>query len=155
MSDKSKGTKANSEKKPYDFGGLTEFNLEEIESEVLNDSVYLDVFAGSDLAFKEDVKPTPAMLDNVLKLDTVSYNYKTEEFSEKNFSDIEQIGLIANEVEEIFPHVVKKDDKGFRHINYGMLTPVLIKSVQELSSQLQEQQQIIEKLSKRLEELEK
>lgn len=155
MSDESKGTKANSEKKPYNFGGLTEFNLEEIESEVLNDSVYLDVFAGSDPAFKEDIKPSPSMLNNVLNLGTYNYNYKTEEFKDKNFSDLEQIGLMADQVEEIFPHVVKKDDKGFRYINYGMLTPVLIKSVQELSSQLEEQQKTIELLTKKLEDLEK
>ena len=151
MSDNSK----NSEKKPYNFGGLTEFNLEEIESEVLNDSVYLDVFAGSDMAFKEDIQQTPSMLGNVLKLDTVSYNYKTEEFKEKNFPIEEQIGLIANDVEKIFPHVVKKDENGMRHVNYGMLTPVLIKSIQELNQQLQDQNEVIAKLTKKLEELEK
>ena len=50
MADSSDNKKNNkSGKKDYNFGGIKDCNLEQIENEVLNDSVYLDVFAGSDI----------------------------------------------------------------------------------------------------------
>ena len=47
---------ASKEADNYFFGGITEYRLEDIEAEVLNDNVYLDVFAGSDVRFKEEIK---------------------------------------------------------------------------------------------------
>lgn len=58
-----KNSKQENSKPDYHFGGIKTYSLEEIEKEVLNDNVYLDVFAGSDLRFKENIRP----LSNVLK----------------------------------------------------------------------------------------
>ena len=126
-------------KKEYNFGGLKEFNLEQIESEVLNDSVYLDVFAGSDVAFKEDIKPLEGAMDKISALQAFTYNYKTEEFPEKNFDSERQVGLIANEVEKVLPEVVRKDNNGMRHINYAALTPLLLEGIKSLSDRLDRQ----------------
>ncbi len=136
------------EKKEYKFGGLKEFNLEEIESEVLNDSVYLDVFAGSDRAFKTDLKSLENCLDKIMRLDGVSYDYLTEKFPEYKFSSQRQIGFIAQAVEKEFPELVKKDDAGYLSVNYAHFTPILVESVKSLSAQLSEQAQEIAELKK-------
>jgi len=61
-SNSNSGKDTNSSKKEYDFGGIQEYSLEKIEDEILNESLYLDVFAGSDIAFKENIN----YLENIL-----------------------------------------------------------------------------------------
>lgn len=141
---------SNSKKKEYNFGGIKEFNLEEIEAEVLNDSVYLDVFAGSDRVFKKDVRALTDVLSKITQLDGVSYLYKADEFPEYSFSTERQIGFIAQGVEQVFPEVVKRDEHGKLMVNYGLLTPVLVEGVKELSGQVERQQRQIDELKAQL-----
>ena len=51
----------------------------------------------------------------------------------------QDIGLIAHELQEIFPELVngKKDDEELQAINYIGLIPILIKEIQELKRKLQ------------------
>ncbi len=136
----------NEKKKEYEFGELKEFNLQEIEEEVLNESIYLDVFAGSDVRFKENINPLSDVMKGINSLNTYTYNYKTENFPENNFSEREQIGVMAQEVESVFPQAVVEDEKGMKHVNYTMLTPVLLGAVKELNQRVEEQQKQIELL---------
>jgi hypothetical protein len=135
------------EKKDYKFGGIKEFNLEEIEQEVLNDSVYLDVFAGSDLRFKEDISPLQNPLEKLAMLESVTYNYKPE----TGFSKEPQIGFIAQDVEKIIPIAVATSEDGMKYVNYASLAPILVESVKELSKKIEEQNKIILELQTKLE----
>lgn len=137
-------------KKDYDFGGLQEFNLEEIEAEILNDSVYLDVFAGSDEAFKTDVEPLESPLELLDNLHGLTYHYKTEEFPKHLFPKEKQIGLMAQDVEKVYPLAVKTDEEGLKYVNYAALAPILIESIKELKEQVQNQNKEIAELRKQL-----
>lgn len=137
------------EKKPYEFGGLKEFDIEKIEAEVLKDNVYLDVFAGSDFAFKEDVRPLTQALEKIKKLDGVTFHYKTKEYPEYKFSGERQIGFIAQAVEKVAPELVKKDEAGHLFVNYAQMTPLLLEAVKSLSAQVEQQQKLIDQLLKR------
>lgn len=73
-----------------------------------------------------------------------------------------QTGLIAQEVEEIFPELVKTDEKGMKSVNYIGLVPHLIESVKEQSSEisalkedLQEMKTAMDSLRKSLAALQK
>ena len=59
-----------------------------------------------------------------------------------------QTGVIAQELQKIFPELVDEMNTGMLSVNYTGLIPHLIKAVQE-------QQVIIESLLKRIEKLEK
>jgi hypothetical protein len=48
----------------------------------------------------------------------------------------DRIGLIAQDVESVFPQLVTKDDKGFLSVNYLDLVPVLIEGIKELQNQI-------------------
>ncbi|MCF8058925.1 MAG: tail fiber domain-containing protein [Bacteriovoracaceae bacterium] len=146
MADSSDNTK----KLPYSFGGINDFNLEEIENEVLNDSVYLDVFAGSDVRFKENVKPFTGGLQNILNLQSYTYNYKTKEFTDKNFPEEEQLGLMAQDVEKVAPIAVATDDSGLKYVNYARLAPMLIESIKDLHHIIEEQSKKISELEKKI-----
>ncbi len=144
MSDSS--NKNQSEKKPYNFGGIKDFNLEEIENEVLNDSVYLDVFAGSDIRFKENIQPLNGGLEEVKNIQAYEYNYKTNEFPQNNFPEGKQSGVMAQQLENILPLAVKEDDNGMKYVNYASLAPLLIEAVKELSAKVDQQADQIEAL---------
>ncbi len=146
MSDE-KNKKSENKENGYYFGGIKEFNLEEIEAEVLNDSVYLDVFAGSDVRFKENVEPLENSIDKIMALTAMKYDYNTASFPNKNFSNRKQIGLMAQSVEKVLPELVATDKDGYKAINYAHLTPVLADAVKQLTKK-------IELLEKKIEDLE-
>ncbi len=88
----------------------------------------------SDLRYKKNIIPLENSLANVLKINGVSYDFRQNEFPEKNFSDKNQIGLIAQEIEKIFPEMVFTDEKGFKSVDYARLTPVLVEAIKELTA---------------------
>ena len=123
----------------YYFGGLKEFNLEQIESEVLNESIYLDVFAGSDMRLKTEVRDLGSTLDSISKLDTILYKWNPEVPSPLAIGEGDQVGLVAQQVAEVFPELVKKEETtGHLMINYPKLTTHLVSAVKELNQRIQE-----------------
>jgi hypothetical protein len=82
-------------------------------------------YTSSDYRIKENVK---TLDDNYVvdMLNPVTYiNTKTNK---------QDIGLIAHEVQEVFPELVKgmKDDEELQSVNYVGLIPILIKEIQDL-----------------------
>lgn len=142
--------KNNEKKKEYKFGGVKEFSLEQIESEILNESVYLDVFAGSDMRFKENVSDLEKSLPLINQLKGYRYNYRTQEFTEKNFPQGAQIGLMGQDVEKVAPELTKKDEKGYLHVNYAGLVPLLVNGINELEKRLAESEEEIKSLKAQL-----
>lgn len=137
------------------FGGIKEYKLDEIEAEILNDNVYLDVFAGSDVRFKEDVQSFNGALNLISSLGVYQYQYKTNEFSEQNFPAGKQVGVMAQDLEKVMPELVKKDEQGFRFVNYAGLSPVLLSGIQELVSITKQQAETIQNLEASIKSLEK
>jgi hypothetical protein len=149
---KSGDIKANTAKE-YDFGGIQEYSLEKIEDEILNESLYLDVFAGSDIAFKENVNSLENILPSLSKIRCISYNYKTEQFAHKGFPKTKQFGVIAQDIQMAFPELVRNDQDGDLQVNYTQLSTVAIQAVKELSSMLIESNKRIERLETELTKL--
>lgn len=105
---------------------------------------------GSDYRLKENIQQiegTQAM-DNLMKINTVSYNYKQREVELADstmgtyFAEDSPVllnthyGVIAQELKEIYPELVIEDASGYLAVNYMELIPILIKSVQELKGQV-------------------
>ena len=97
------------------------------------------IAACSDIRYKKDFLPIPNALHKISSLNGVYYDWKQEEFPDKNFASGRQIGVIAQEVQAIFPEVVLEDADGYLSVDYSRLTPVLIEAVKE-------QQQLIDHL---------
>jgi hypothetical protein len=85
----------------------------------------------SDKRFKKDIQGLTGALENLEKLNGVSYNWKVEEFPERNFSDRTEIGVIAQELEKVYPELVSTDSKGYKSVQYSHLVPVLIEAIKE------------------------
>jgi Ca2+-binding EF-hand superfamily protein len=63
----------------------------------------------------------------------------SQAFPEWNFEDTRQYGLIAQEVEKIFPEMVKTiDAKGYKGVDYMKLIPVLVEAIKEQQKQIED-----------------
>ena len=88
-----------------------------------------NVTAFSDERLKSDIKTLKSSLEKVLQMRGVSYTRND------NVEGGEQIGVIAQEVEQLYPQVVltADDEQRTKSVDYGRLTAVLIEAVKELS----------------------
>ncbi|MEZ4953982.1 MAG: tail fiber domain-containing protein [Saprospiraceae bacterium] len=97
------------------------------------------ISACSDRRYKTDFQAITNPLEKIQQLNGLYYNWKTEKFPDKQFTDERQIGVIAQEVEVLFPEIVLTDEQGFKSVDYSKLTPILLEAIKE-------QQQMIEQL---------
>lgn len=80
---------------------------------------------------KEDIQPLENQLEKIKQLQPVEFTWKKDK--KKDF------GLIAEEVEEIYPYLVEHDsDDNLIGVKYSKLTSVLIKALQEQQHQIEE-----------------
>lgn len=105
----------------------------------------------SDLRYKKNITQLTSSLERVMKLRGVNYDWKINEFPHMNFKDENQVGFIAQELEDEFPTMVFTDESGYKTVDYSRLTPVLVEAVKELSSGLDAKDQQIAELKASLE----
>lgn len=91
----------------------------------------------SDGRYKRNIKPVEDALTKLQQLNPVTYQMNSQAFPEWNFDDTRQYGLIAQEVEKVFPEMVKTiDTKGYKGVDYVKLIPVLIEAIKEQQKQI-------------------
>ena len=105
------------------------------ELEVTGNVAVNGVFVHSDKRWKKNIETIDYALDKVLKLRGVSFEWRSEELWDKNFVKGEQIGFIAQEVEDVVPEVVVTDNQGYKLLDYSKLTALLIEAVKELKTE--------------------
>lgn len=85
--------------------------------------------ASSDRRLKENIKPLENSLDNILKLQGVEFDYKDK----NQYPDFHQVGVIAQDVENVYPEVVKTDPKtGLKAVAYDHLIAPMIEAFKTL-----------------------
>ena len=85
----------------------------------------------SSLALKENIEDFTPSLDIINKIRPVKYNKKKESKKE--------IGLIAEELAELFPELVDRDNEGNPSgVNYSRAVTVLLGGFKELYKEIEE-----------------
>ena len=109
----------------------------------------------SDRKFKKNITHMTGILDKVMLLNPVTFEMRTDEYDFMGFSDGTEYGLIAQELEKIFPELVKHgvhpgDDEHapveYKGIDYIPLTAILVQAIQEQQAQIEELKAEIETL---------
>lgn len=96
-----------------------------------------DITALSDKRKKDNIIPLTQSLDLLAQL--TGYSYTRSDLNNK-----ENIGLIAQEVKEVFPQAVTYDDElGLYSLNYGCLIAPVIQAIKELKQTVDRQDEII------------
>lgn len=119
-----------------------------------NSSYYLDPYSNSylnmiyiknyalwsDRSMKKDIEELEGSLGKILNLKGVSFKWKDEENGIG-----EDIGLIAQDVEKIYPEIVSTDEKtGLKAVQYSNLVAPLIEAIKEQQQQINELKNEIE-----------
>lgn len=94
----------------------------------------------SDIRFKKNIKPLENSLEKIAKLKGHTYQWRQEEFPDKKFKSGTDMGLIAQEVEKVYPEVVytADDEMKSKSIDYSRLVPALIEAIKELQKEVEE-----------------
>lgn len=96
----------------------------------------------SDRRLKTDFKTISNSLDKVRSLNGFNFNWIK--------SGVADVGLIAQEVEEVLPEVVTVDNGGFRRLDYSRVVPLLVEAIKSLSEELRQTKEIVVDLDRRL-----
>lgn len=86
----------------------------------------------SDASQKENIEPARNYLDDINKVNIVKYSLK-----EENSPVPTKLGVIAQEVEQIFPGLIYDAEDGIKNVKMSLFIPMLVKSVQELTAKLE------------------
>ena len=86
--------------------------------------------ANSDIRLKNIISPIDSAVDKLTTLNPVIFSWKSDDTNKEN------IGLIAQDVKEVFPQVIDTNEDGFLGVRYVELIPVLVKAIQELSAKV-------------------
>jgi hypothetical protein len=81
----------------------------------------------SDRSLKENIADATPKLSDVM-------NIRVRNFNMKGDTD-KQIGVVAQEIEQVFPRLVETDENGIKSVKYSVLVPILVKALQELKTE--------------------
>lgn len=105
-----------------------------------NDIQVGNVYNYSDSRAKTDIRNMNQGLEIIKRLRPVSYNFVGKKYKNttRNIytNTNAEIGLLAQELEEVLPNVVFTDEDGKKLINYIALIPVLIDAVKTLQKEI-------------------
>lgn len=91
--------------------------------------------------FKRNIKDMDNVSANILKLRPVTFTYKDDEFN------TEQFGLIAEEVNKIFPAIITKDENGEpKTVQYHVLPVLLLNEMKKQQQKINQQDEMIQDL---------
>lgn len=117
------------------FGGDADFVWDKTGNKltVTGDIDYTGVITDiSDRNLKENITPLQNSLETIQGLQGYSFTMKGDESGEIEY------GLIAQEVEPGFPHLVKTKDNGTKSLNYiGLIAP-MVEAIKELRAENKE-----------------
>lgn len=99
-----------------------------------NDNLTLNtVRSNSDIRHKKNIVSIEDT-SKLMELNPCTYTMKVD--------DVESAGLIAQELEKVFPEMVDTNSEGFKSVDYNMLIPYMLKHIQKLTIQVKELQKL-------------
>jgi hypothetical protein len=92
----------------------------------------------SDARLKQNVQPFGPTLERLAQLQPVEYDWRAAEFPERHFGTQRSYGLIAQDVQALFPEMTGHDDQGYLTVDYTRLPLLLLQGVRELQRENEE-----------------
>lgn len=80
--------------------------------------------------YKEHIKDIEMDVNDILKLNPKQYNYKEDQKL--------HYGLIAEEVEKVYPNLVSNHNDNGKSLNYLEILPLLLNKIKDLQNQIDE-----------------
>jgi hypothetical protein len=105
-------------------------------------------YFSSDRRLKNNILKIQSPLEKISKINGVTFNWNENQNTYPvGKSDV---GVIAQEVEEVLPELIETRDTGYLAVKYEKLTPLLIEAIKELSTENQELKARLELIESKL-----
>ncbi len=117
--------------------------------------LYGQLLQPSDRKLKENIQAMENSLEQLDKINPVTYTFKREAYQNLQLPEGIQHGVIAQELATIFPNFVTENqvvgDSSFsiKAVDYNKLIPVLVGAIKELKADLKKKEQEISDLNER------
>ena len=91
------------------------------------------IFNPSDVKLKEEIEPiSDSKIENLFDLEPVEYKLKSDIKKKKHY------GLIAQDVEKLYPELISDSNLGFKSVNYMELIPLLLLKMKNMQKEIDE-----------------
>jgi len=90
--------------------------------------------AASDIRYKKDIIEIDDSLSKILQINGVEFKWRDEDYMDGK----QNIGLIAQDVEKVFPEVVITNEDGYKSVEYDKLVAPLIEAIKEQQKEIEE-----------------
>lgn len=87
--------------------------------------------SNSDLNLKNIESYIENAIESIMDLEAIKFNWKGDSVKRTN------IGLIAQQVEKVYPELINKNREGYLGVRYTELIPVLIQAIKELNAKIE------------------
>jgi hypothetical protein len=94
----------------------------------------ITAFSTSDKQLKDNITLIPNSLEKITKIGGYTFNWNNKQDIYE--VDSHDIGVIAQEIEEILPEVVITRDNGYKAVKYEKIIPLLIEAIKELKAEV-------------------
>ena len=101
----------------------------------INSDLYVNgsIFNPSDANLKKDINViSREKRDSLIELNPVSFKFKDDVNAKEHY------GFIAQEIEKLYPELVKNSEMGYKTVNYIELIPILVSKIQEMDKEIKE-----------------
>lgn len=88
-------------------------------------------YATSDQRLKQNIQPLTNCLEKLQSIQGVEFDWATGSYKSGH-----DVGVLAQDVEKVFPEVVVTREDGYKAVNYEKLTVLLIQAVKELAAKI-------------------
>ena len=101
----------------------------------------ITAYYSSDSRLKENIKNIENPIEKIMSINGVTFDW-TKEYIEKNggednvFVRKNDIGVIAQEVNQIMPEIVTEREDGYLAIKYDRFAPILIEAIKTLTNKV-------------------
>jgi len=119
-------------------GGTTTLNTTTGRIDATNDIV---AYSTSDKRLKENIQPINNALCKVTGVSGNTFDWKPltkEEIQTIHSNTGRDVGVIAQEIEEVLPEAVTTRGNGYKAVNYEKIVPLLIEAIKEQQKQIDE-----------------
>ncbi len=91
----------------------------------------ITAFSSSDERLKDEIEVIPDALNKVNAIDGVTFIWNDKSDKEGN-----DVGVLAQQVEEVLPEVVVTRDNGYKAVKYEKVIPLLVQAIKELTEKV-------------------
>jgi len=124
-------------------GGNAQF-LGNISGSQIEASGDVIAFGSSDKRLKDNITPIENPLEKMDKIGGYTFDWNEKQDAYKGHD----VGVIAQEIEEVLPELVTTRDTGYKAVKYEKIVPLLIESIKENTKKIKELEEEINQINK-------